>query len=354
MGERVHRHRGAELLELERERRVHGLDAVDHDRQPGLRRGRVHGVVALVAVQRLQAAPRQVHAGELAAARVGEDVASAGLRVLRRHHQRTLQGSLLGQPPLVQPAVVGAGEGGRERGIADDRQRQQVVGKQHRLVDVQLVEALAHLPGGGHDLAPVGAARERDPVLGARRHPWQVQVTLLDGRDLAQAHVPRRLCVFGQLRRILVDVHVGVDHERVGQCLALPGGAFSGGDLGGHRGLVSQFMNRDSERTGAGGVAPFHVHPGHLFEGFELVEPEGEPPMLLARCSCGEVLDTAQARFTRAPGAAAPTASGALRGHRAGGRSRGAGVARAGRRRARARVAIRSSVTFARRRRSIG
>ena len=60
-------------------------------------------------------------------------------------------------------------------------------------------------------------------------------------------------------------------------------------------------MNRDSERTGVGGVPPFHVHRGHLFEGFELVEPEGEPPMLLARCSCGEVLDTAQARFCRCP-----------------------------------------------------
>ena len=62
-------------------------------------------------------------------------------------------------------------------------------------------------------------------------------------------------------------------------------------------------MNRDSERaTSAGGVPPFHVHPGHLFEGFELVEPAGEPPMLLACCSCGEVLDTAQARFARCPG----------------------------------------------------
>ena len=66
---------------------------------------------------------------------------------------------------------------------------------------------------------------------------------------------------------------------------------------------MSQFINGDSERaTDAGGVAPFHVHPGHLFEGFELVEPAGEPPVLLARCSCGEVLDTAQARFTRCPG----------------------------------------------------
>jgi hypothetical protein len=63
-------------------------------------------------------------------------------------------------------------------------------------------------------------------------------------------------------------------------------------------------MHRDSERaTAASGVPPFHVHPGHLFEGFELIERAhtGEPPVLLARCSCGEVLDTAPARFAPCP-----------------------------------------------------
>ena len=61
-------------------------------------------------------------------------------------------------------------------------------------------------------------------------------------------------------------------------------------------------MNWHSERaTGASGVPAFHVHHGHLFEGFELVESAGEPPVLLARCSCGEVLDTAAARFASCP-----------------------------------------------------
>lgn len=61
-------------------------------------------------------------------------------------------------------------------------------------------------------------------------------------------------------------------------------------------------MNDDSQRTtGETGVPPFHVHPGHPFEGFELLEREGGAPVLLARCSCGEVLDTAQARFARCP-----------------------------------------------------
>jgi hypothetical protein len=61
-------------------------------------------------------------------------------------------------------------------------------------------------------------------------------------------------------------------------------------------------MNPDSERSPSAGEAPpFHVHPGHLFEGFELAGRPDEPPVLLARCSCGEVLDTAPARFVRCP-----------------------------------------------------
>ncbi len=45
------------------------------------------------------------------------------------------------------------------------------------------------------------------------------------------------------------------------------------------------------------GVPAFHVHPGHRFEGFELVEGS----LLLARCSCGAVLDEAEARFAGCP-----------------------------------------------------
>ena len=52
---------------------------------------------------------------------------------------------------------------------------------------------------------------------------------------------------------------------------------------------------------GSTGVPAFHVHPGHAFEGFELTEPPDGPATLVARCSCGEVLDIADARFTRCP-----------------------------------------------------
>jgi len=51
----------------------------------------------------------------------------------------------------------------------------------------------------------------------------------------------------------------------------------------------------------SGGVPAFHVHPGHAFEGFELVERPDAPPILIARCQCGEVLDVAEARFTSCP-----------------------------------------------------
>jgi hypothetical protein len=53
---------------------------------------------------------------------------------------------------------------------------------------------------------------------------------------------------------------------------------------------------------GMHGVPSFHVHPSHAFEGFELVERAGSPPLLLARCECGDVLDIADARFAACPG----------------------------------------------------
>lgn len=49
------------------------------------------------------------------------------------------------------------------------------------------------------------------------------------------------------------------------------------------------------------GVTAFHVHPGHAFEGFELVGRPNTTPMLVARCQCGEVLDVAEARFASCP-----------------------------------------------------
>jgi hypothetical protein len=51
----------------------------------------------------------------------------------------------------------------------------------------------------------------------------------------------------------------------------------------------------------SGGVPPFHVHPGHAFEGFELVGRPNTTPILAARCQCGEVLDVAEARFAPCP-----------------------------------------------------
>jgi hypothetical protein len=49
------------------------------------------------------------------------------------------------------------------------------------------------------------------------------------------------------------------------------------------------------------GIPPFNVHPGHAFEGFELVERQDASPLLLAYCDCGVVLDVAVARFTDCP-----------------------------------------------------
>jgi hypothetical protein len=67
-------------------------------------------------------------------------------------------------------------------------------------------------------------------------------------------------------------------------------------------------MTRDAETaitTGGGsspgGIPPFHVHPGHAFEGFELVESRSGSPILVARCACGTVLDVADAQFAGCP-----------------------------------------------------
>jgi hypothetical protein len=82
--ERVHGQRRPKLLELERERRINGLDAVDHDRQPHFRGRAIYEVVHLVAVEDLQPRRRQVGASELAPAAVAPDVLRASLRILRR------------------------------------------------------------------------------------------------------------------------------------------------------------------------------------------------------------------------------------------------------------------------------
>ena len=48
-------------------------------------------------------------------------------------------------------------------------------------------------------------------------------------------------------------------------------------------------------------IGPFHVHPDHAFEGFAITElPEGRT-VLVARCSCGVVLDSAEAVFKPCP-----------------------------------------------------
>jgi hypothetical protein len=58
-------------------------------------------------------------------------------------------------------------------------------------------------------------------------------------------------------------------------------------------------MQRTASRSES--LGPFHMHPGHAFEGFELAEPSTATPMLVARCECGEVLDVAEARFACCP-----------------------------------------------------
>ena len=183
-----------------------------------------------------------------------------------------------------------------------------MVREEHGLVHVQVVELAAHLAGRPDGLRTVRAARPRDAVFRPRRHRGQVEVALLDLRDLAQRDVPGRLGVLGELGRILVDVDVRVDDEEVGERLATLralGCAEPSAIAKDHMiGLV-----RGAERArGESGIGSFHVHRGHAFEGFELRGGE-----LAALCSCGSTLDVADAVFSRCPACrGAATVSAAL------------------------------------------
>jgi hypothetical protein len=52
--------------------------------------------------------------------------------------------------------------------------------------------------------------------------------------------------------------------------------------------------------AGREALGPFHVNPGHEFEGFQM-EACGSVPTLVVRCGCGELLDVANAVFVPCP-----------------------------------------------------
>jgi hypothetical protein len=48
-------------------------------------------------------------------------------------------------------------------------------------------------------------------------------------------------------------------------------------------------------------LEPLRVHPGHEFEGFEILTQTGGARVLVARCRCGATLGIADAAFARCP-----------------------------------------------------
>ena len=95
-----------------------------------------------------------------------------------------------------------------------------MVGEEHRLVHMQLVQFAPHRCRRLDDLGPVRASRPGDAELGAGRHRREVEVALLDLRDLAQRDVPWRLGVGRELAGVLVHVDVGIDDPQLRRCLA--------------------------------------------------------------------------------------------------------------------------------------
>ena len=234
MRERVHRERGAELLELEREDGEDRLDAVDRQRQARLLRGVVDRVVELVPVEDLQARGGEVGADVAGVGRVPADLLGARDRILRRDHDRPAQGRLVAEPAVGEPLVVRPCERDGERRVSHHCEREQVIGEEHGLVHVQRVELASHRGRALDHLRAVRPARPRDAEFGARRHRGQVEVALLDLRDLTERDVPRRCGVLRELRGILVHVDVGIDDPDVRRRLA---GAGRGGAVRrlGHR-----------------------------------------------------------------------------------------------------------------------
>ncbi len=125
----------------------------------------------------------------------------------------------------------------------------------------------------------------------------EVEVALLDLRDLAQRHVPGRLGVGRELAGILVHVDVGIDdpqRPRVSRGYRLV--ALQAHRVAPKDHMIGLYMAAKLEAAGTG-AGSFNVHRGHAFEGFEL-RPEG---VLAALCSCGATLDVAAARFRACP-----------------------------------------------------
>ena len=127
--------------------------------------------------------------------------------------------------PLVdEPCVVGAREGGGVVGLRQHRQLEQVVGEEHREVDVDLAQLGDHLLGRvDHPRGLVGGREARGQrAVAAGREAGDVEVALGHVGDVAQRDVPRPVAVRRQRARALVDVHVGVDDEQVGQWVRRP------------------------------------------------------------------------------------------------------------------------------------
>jgi hypothetical protein len=296
--------RGAKHLELERKCRIDGLDTVHDDREAGFDRGFVDRIIGAVAVEGAHARGGEVDAHELAVIRMPPDVGSSADGVLRRDHERALESRLFQEPAFVQPGVVGPRQARGEGRVPHHREEKQMVGEQHGGIDVQLRQLHNHLASRAHELTAVATPGEGHPVLGTRRHPRKVQVALRHLRDLPEPDVPGRVRVFGELAGALVNVNVGVDDEQRFKSVAARRTVCARGCVAhGPRSPSGSPFGAVSYATmppaAVDAIGSFHVHPGHGFEGFEIIDRGTRGEIVVARCACGAVLDVADASFAQ-------------------------------------------------------
>ena len=218
--ERVLRQRRLEAVELEREDREDRLDRVDRDRQAGLGRGPPDRLVLLMAVERLEAAGRQVDAADAGWPGVPADVVGALLGPLRAGDERRRAASA--------PTTASARTARRCR---PSPARSRSAGRAPSAASAGCRGRAPRRPRAARRARGACRRRSSRPASGsgrratARGTPRAAPSRAARGRDRSPSRSragrrPRALGVLGELARRLVQVDVAVEDERRRERLA--------------------------------------------------------------------------------------------------------------------------------------
>src|SRR5262249_31959903 len=111
VGESMSGERRVELFEVEGERWIGGLDAMQHEREADLGSCSINRVVRAMPVERADTARWKIDGDEPFRRAVFDDLLGCPLRVLGSDNNRAFQALLFLKPALVQPGIVCTGKG---------------------------------------------------------------------------------------------------------------------------------------------------------------------------------------------------------------------------------------------------